>query len=199
MCPKEKGYWIRQGRKVQGPFPYSHVAAWIAKGRAVASMEYSRDGVAFSYGCDFPELFPDLVKELPHRPGTAVPTSALPEECRRELHEGESAVDFAFIDYKGGCLSRDEAKRWILVTDQRVRYEALVRNGGTYVATSGSIPISKISYVGTSSSKRSTGCLAEVVHLLQVSSSGSQIEIAVPAEPTARRLHEAIDVLISRK
>src|SRR5690348_2856248 len=92
-------------------------------------------------------------------------------EHQERLMPGETAYHFAYIDTKGGCGSTETAKKWVLVSNLRVMYEAAVKEGegqtARYVRTSGSIPVSKISFIGTSSVNSTEGCNTTTVHLLK--------------------------------
>ena len=128
-------------------------------------------------------------------------TEAIPEEHQAKLMENETAYHFAYIDKKGGCFSAQAAKQWILISNLRVIYEAAVKEAGgataKYASTSGSIPISKISFVGSSTTQES-GCSGGEVHLLKINSGGGQIEIAIPSGEEAKRLQNIIERLISK-
>jgi len=78
----------------------------------------------------------------------SVPREHLPEDARSRLFDQEVVHHFTFIDVKGGCGSSNKAERWLLVSNQRILFEANVREGSSskprYVHQSGSIPIPKV-------------------------------------------------------
>jgi hypothetical protein len=114
---------------------------------------------------------------------------------------GERAFHFEWMDTKGGCGTTQSAKQFMLITDQRVLYEAAIKEGEglnlKYVRTSGSIPLSKISFVGTSSAEE--GCNPQQAHLLKVNSGGGNIEFPFFNEQKAKRVQRVIEELISSK
>lgn len=124
---------------------------------------------------------------------------------------GEKAFHFEWMDTAGGCGTTQSAKQFMLITDQRVLYEASIKEGEganlKYVRTSGSIPISKISFVGTSSAEAGCnqamqaqqGCNAQQAHLLKVNSGGGNIEFPFLSEQKAKRVQRVIEELISSK
>lgn len=144
--------------------------------------------------------------------------SQLPQEQSSKLFPSEIVRHFGYIDAKrGGCdLTEDitryfcehtsTAKQWILVTDQRILFEAAVKEGsGTneiFVHQSGSIPMAKVSYVGTSTtSQTQQGCSQETTNLtkLRINSSGGEIVLAIPTQEEAGRIQGVIDAIISKK
>jgi hypothetical protein len=111
--------------------------------------------------------------------------------------------DFGYIDAtSGGCSSVSAAKQWILVTNQRIVFEAAVREGSgqqaKFVHQSGTIPIAKVSYVGTSTSEAQEGCSQRKVSSLRVNSSGGEIVLAIPTQEEAARLQGVIDAILSQ-
>ena len=74
-------------------------------------------------------------------------------------------------------------------------YEAMVRDNNTtfrYLSDSGSIPVAKISYVGTSSVQKQ-GCDQTKVVLLAI----NETRIAIPTEKQAKRLQRIIDDVVN--
>ncbi len=126
---------------------------------------------------------------------------AIPEEYRGKLRAGENAYDFAYVDFKGGCGSMQSGvNRWILITDQRILYEASVRQPGQKVSfrrDSGSIPVAKVSFVGTSTVEHTEGCDNRRFHLLRINSGGGEVELVIPTAKEAKRLQQVIDDLVS--
>jgi hypothetical protein len=119
-------------------------------------------------------------------------TNKIPGHLRRNLLENEVAYHFAFTDTKGGCLSKKSAKSYVLISNNRVIYDASVKEGESYVQSNGSIPINKVSFVGTSSAESKEGCSKVKIHLLKISSGGGTIELRVPTETEAKRLQRVI-------
>lgn len=126
----------------------------------------------------------------------------LPEDVRVRLHAGELIHHFTFIDVKGGCGTTSKAKQWLLVTDQRILFEANVREtAGTtakYVHQSGSIPMPKVSYVGVATEKVQRGCSNTPVTHLRVNSSGGEIILAIPTKEEAARIQGVVDAILTR-
>ena len=128
----------------------------------------------------------------------------LSAEVRARLHPGELIHHFTFIDVKGGCGSASTAKQWLLVTDQRILFEANVREGaGTtakYVHQSGSIPMPKVSYVGvaTENMEQGCGCSSTPVTHLRVNSSGGEIILAIPTKEEATRIQGVVDSILAK-
>jgi hypothetical protein len=126
----------------------------------------------------------------------------LPEDLRGKPQVGEVVHYFSYIDAKGGCLTPTGAKQWILITDRRILFEASVKEGegeGTkFFHQSGSIPMAKVSYVGTSSTKEQQGCNWVKVTNLRINSSGGHIVLAIPTKAEAQRAQEVIDGIISQ-
>jgi hypothetical protein len=129
-------------------------------------------------------------------------TKKIPSDIRSELQRGETAYHFEFIPFKGGCLSPGGSDEdWLLVTDRRVLYEASIEitEGSTqiYARRSGDIPLSKVSYVETTTFNKWEGCTNIKGSLLVIASSGGRIKIPVPTEEQALRVRRAINELIA--
>jgi hypothetical protein len=126
---------------------------------------------------------------------------SLPADQRPLLLPSELAYHFAYIDANGGCWSTSAARQWILVTDRRVVYVATIQEEeygkSNYVRTSGSIPVAKIGFVGTSSSAQTEGCSRRQVCLLKINSGGGTVSLAIPSEAEATRLQAIIEELIA--
>ena len=130
--------------------------------------------------------------------------SQLPQEQSSKLLPEEIAHHFGYIDAKGGgCAKTSTAKQWILVTNQRILFEAAVKEGsGTqekFVHQSGTIPMSKVSYVGTSTSQALEGCSQKKTTNLRINSSGGEIILAIPTQEEAGRIQGVVDGIISQK
>ncbi len=132
--------------------------------------------------------------------------SVIPSEQRHLLMKGERAYHFEWMDSQGGCGSTESSKQFILVTDQRVLYEATILEGEgvsqEYVRTSGSIPLAKVSFVGTSSAAAGCfsarkGCNHQETHLLKVGSGGGNIVFSFFSEKKAKRVQHIIETLIT--
>ena len=130
----------------------------------------------------------------------------LPEDVRKRLQKEERVYHFAFIDQKGGCGSASTARHWLLVTDQRILFEAQVRSGfgssAGYVHQSGSIPMSKVSYIGVATEQRGGGCSGRgsvSVHHLQVNSSGGEIVLVIPTKEEADRIQSVVESVLLEK
>lgn len=124
----------------------------------------------------------------------------LPDEFLTKLRKNEKAYEFAYIDTKGGCGSTRTAEQWILVTDQRILYEGTVKEttgAVTYSRNSGSVPLAKVSFVGTTTSQKTDGCQQMRVSLLRINSGGGEIHLVIPTERQARRLQGVIDDLLA--
>lgn len=128
----------------------------------------------------------------------------LPDEVRGRLLKEEVIHHFTFIDAKaGGCGSPTTAKQWLLVTDQRIMFEANVREGSgaaiRYVHQSGSIPMPKVSFVGvaTENAAKPCNCSATPVTHLRVNSSGGEIVLAIPTKEEAARIQGVVDAILS--
>lgn len=119
-------------------------------------------------------------------------TNKIPGHLRKNLLENEVAYHFAFTSRKGGCLSRKSAKSFVLISNNRVIYDASVKEDEKYVQSNGSIPINKVSFVGTSSAESKEGCKKVKFYLLKISSGGGTIELVVPTEAEAKRLQKVI-------
>jgi hypothetical protein len=138
-------------------------------------------------------------------------TGTIPQEYRGRLLEGEEAYDFSTFDFKGGCLSfltpgggTEKGSSWILISNRRVLYEGWVQTTAkVYSRSSGSIPISKISYVGTGTVVPPKGCrgcfglFAKPTHTLKIVSAGGELNFRVPSEAEAQRLQALLDQLSS--
>ncbi len=125
----------------------------------------------------------------------------LPDDVRARLHEGELIHYFTYNDAtKGGCSSMAAPARWILVTDQRFVFAGPVQKGegffATAIQTSGSIPMSKVSYVGLESrDERRSNSFA----LLRVNSSGGSILLQITTNAQANSIQEVVDSIITRE
>ena len=119
-------------------------------------------------------------------------TNKIPGHLRKNLLENEVAYHFAFTDTKGGCRSKKSAKSYVLISNNRVIYDASVKEGEKYVQSNGSIPINKVSFVGTSAAETKEGCKKTKVYLLRISSGGGTIELVMPTEAGAKRLQKVI-------
>jgi len=131
---------------------------------------------------------------------------ALPDTHQHLLMPGENAFHFEWMDTTGGCGTTQSAKQFILITDQRILYEAAIKEGEGlnlhYVRTSGSIPVSKISFVGTTSAQAGCnqtqqGCNPQQAHFLKVNSGGGHIEIPFFTEQKAKRVQRVIEEMIN--
>jgi hypothetical protein len=126
----------------------------------------------------------------------------LPDDVRARLHPGELVHHFAFMDVKGGCGTTSTAKQWLLVTDQRILFEANVREAsgtiGKYSHQSGSIPMQKVSYVGVATENVQRGCSATPVTHLRVNSSGGEIILAIPTKEEAARIQGVVDSVLAK-
>ncbi len=130
----------------------------------------------------------------------------IPNTHRHLLLPGEKPYHFEWMDVTGGCGTVQASKHYILITDRRVLYEAAVKHGDgmnlKYVRTSGSIPISKVSFVGTSTQEAGwgqsqQGCNPQKAHLLRVNSGGGTIEFPFFSEAKVKRVQRVIEELIS--
>jgi hypothetical protein len=137
---------------------------------------------------------------------TTISKGQLPPEVASKLMEDEVVYHFSYIDSQGGgCSSPSTAKQWILVTAQRIVFEASVREGVNqqikYEHQSGSIPMSKVSFVGTSTSQSADGCgcSMKIITNLRINSSGGEIVLAIPTHEEASRLQGVIDAILSGK
>ena len=120
-------------------------------------------------------------------------TNKIPGHLKKNLLENEVAYHFAYIDTKGGCGSKKSAKSFVLISNNRVIYDAQVREGEkSYVQNNGSIPMNKVSFVGVSSAETKEGCSRVKISFLKISSGGGTIELVVPSEAEAKRLQMVI-------
>lgn len=134
-----------------------------------------------------------------------IPSNAVPAAIRSKLQPAENVRHFGYIDSKGGCANPSTSKQWLLITDKRILFEASVMQGaggsGPFVHQSGSIPMAKVSYVGTSTSERqegcAEGCASVSVTQLTINSSGGHIILAIPTKAEAERAQGVIDGIIS--
>lgn len=143
--------------------------------------------------------------------GLEVINDVIPHTHRHLLIAGEKAFHFEWMDTQGGCGTTQSAKQFMLITDQRVLYEAALKEGEgvnrKYVRTSGSIPLSKISFVGTSSAEAGCnqamqsqeGCNRQQAHLLKVNSGGGTIAFPFFSEQKVKRVQRVIEELISSR
>jgi hypothetical protein len=140
--------------------------------------------------------------------GMEIINDVIPPSHQNMLMHAENAYHFEWMDTQGGCGTTQAAKQFILITDHRILYEASVKEGDgmnlKYVRTSGSIPISKVSYVGTSSKEAGCasaqqGCNPQHAHLLRINSGGGNIEFPFFNEQKVKRVQRVIEELISRK
>lgn len=129
----------------------------------------------------------------------------LPQEIQGKTQTDEIIYHFGYIDAKGGgCANASTAKQWILVTNKRILFEASVKQGtgetAKFVHQSGSIPMSKASYVGTSTTQEAQGCGCSQVDVtnLRINSSGGEIVLAIPTKQEAERVQEIIDAILSQ-
>lgn len=131
-------------------------------------------------------------------------TEKIPAAAKGQLLEGEAAIHFAYTAASGGCLSARRAESWVVVTDQRVLFDGQVqsseRRGNstalTFTRSSGSIPLNKVSYVGTSSHKTQTGCASVSANFLVVHSAGGQLEMVVPTMAEAQRTQAVLESIL---
>lgn len=128
--------------------------------------------------------------------------SQLPADLRGKPHADEVIYHFGYIDSKGGCANSSNVKQWILVTNKRIIFEASVKEGRSdadkFVHQSGSIPISKVSYVGTATTQKQEGCSQVKITNLRISSGGGDIILAIPTKQEAERAQEVIDAIVSQ-
>jgi hypothetical protein len=126
----------------------------------------------------------------------------LPNDIRVKIQSGEIVYHFGYIDTHGGCANQSTAKQWLLVTDRRILFEAMVKQGTgntiRLVQQSGSIPTAKVSYVGTSTILHQ-GCANVPVTFLVINSSGGEITLVIPTQKEAARFQGVIDAIISTK
>jgi len=142
-------------------------------------------------------------------------TGTIPQEYRGRLLEGEEAYDFSTFEFKGGCLKLpgmpESGSSWILISNRRAIYEGWVQTTQKiYSRSSGSIPINKISYVGTGTTEPPKGCqgmmslgcayfFVKPTHTLKIVSAGGELNFRVPSEADAQRLQALLDQLISKE
>ncbi|MBL8898260.1 MAG: hypothetical protein JNM84_11560 [Planctomycetes bacterium] len=126
----------------------------------------------------------------------------LPAELQSKPQADETVHYFSFIDSKGGCAQPATSKQWLLITDKRILFEASVKEGegpqAKFVHQNGSIPMAKVSYVGSSAAQELQGCNTVNITNLRVNSSGGQIVLAIPTLIEAQRAQEVIDAVLSR-
>lgn len=90
-----------------------------------------------------------------------------------------------------------------MITDQRIIFEAAVLQPGgltnLFVHQSGSIPMGKVSYVGTSTQPQadSCGCNTARVTTVRINSSGGEIVLAVPTQEEASSIQGVIEKSIA--
>lgn len=172
------GKWV-PAQKIQGLFP----------GLPPAVPVVEKSQTEFPSALALPEGLP-LIKP-----------SELPDGIRSKLQSGEKVHHFGYIDSEGGCANPSMAKQWLLVTDKRILFEASVKQGTSGIEKfnhqSGSIPMAKVSYVGTSTSQDQQGCANDSVTNLAINSSGGQIILAIPTKQEAERAQGVIDGVIS--
>ena len=137
-------------------------------------------------------------------PLSVIEPSQLPKEQASKLLPGETVHHFSFIDSKGGgCAKASTAKQWMLVTNQRILFEAAVKEGSgateKFVHQSGTIPMAKVSFVGTANSTTQEGCSGKKTSSLRINSSGGEIVLAIPTPEEAGRIQGVIDEIVSKK
>jgi hypothetical protein len=138
----------------------------------------------------------------------------IPEAIRGKLQQDETVHHFGYIDAEGGCgcslvhmgilgslfpgcAGLKRASQWLMVTNKRILFEASVKetSGGKekFVLQTGSIPMSKVSYVGTATSSSKEGSKTT----LRINSSGGEIILAIPTKEEAERAQGVIDEILS--
>jgi hypothetical protein len=131
----------------------------------------------------------------------------LPDTHRELLAPGEKAIHFEWLDTTGGCGSTVAAKHFMLITDRRVIYDAVSRDAGlTYARTSGSISLSKISFVGTTiadggcnqSAQVGRGCNPQQACVLRVGTGGGSVLFPFFNEQKAKRVQRVIEEIVIR-
>lgn len=153
-----------------------------------------------------PQPPPIQAKIVPSVPSSnALPIikpNELPEDVRQKLQHDENVHHFGYIDSQGGCSNPSTAKQWLLITNRRILFEASVKQGtgntAQFVHQSGSIPMAKVSYVGTSTSQQLQGCANVAATNLAINSSGGEIILAIPTKQEAERAQAVIDAIISQ-
>lgn len=130
-----------------------------------------------------------------------IPIEQLPPLVQPYLMFGETVHHFSFISSKGGCGSTNKAEQWLMVTNQRVVFEASVVVGGSVTNRNGSIPLDKVAHVSVASHQIPGGCgsTKSTTPLLSIGSAGGSIDVLVPTAPEAARIHYIINALISRQ
>lgn len=137
----------------------------------------------------------------------AMEKNELPAEVAAKLLPDETTYHFGYIDRKGGGCGQptSTSKQWITVTNQRILFEAAVKDQAgfnnqvvKFVHQSGSIPIAKVSFVGTSSTQTQEGCSQVDVSTLRINSSGGEISLAIPTAAESSRIQSVIDEIISK-
>lgn len=126
----------------------------------------------------------------------------LPTDLQGKPQADETVHYFSYIDSEGGCAQPAQSKQWLLITDKRILFEASVKEGdglqAKFVHQNGSIPMAKVSYVGSSAVKEQQGCNTVNVTNLRINSSGGQIVLAIPTLAEVQRAQEVIDGVLSR-
>ncbi|MDD2715695.1 MAG: HEAT repeat domain-containing protein [Candidatus Wallbacteria bacterium] len=135
---------------------------------------------------------------------SAIERSQLPPEQSSKLLPEEIVLYFGCLDPDGGESSADTAARqWILVTDQRILFEALARVGSSnkekFFQQPGSIQIAKVSYVGIPTSEVEEGCPQVGAAILLINSRGGQIALTIPTMEEAGCIQKVINGIISRR
>lgn len=132
---------------------------------------------------------------------TYLERSELPAEQSAMLYAGEAVCYFGYIDAKGGCATASRAKQWFMVTNQRIIFEAAVKQPGGkqphYVHQSGAIPMAKVTYVGTITEEAMEGCAKKRTTNLKINSGGGEIIVAIPTKEEALRIQAIVDELIT--
>ncbi len=130
-------------------------------------------------------------------------TDVIPAEIRKEISTAEEILYFNYVARKGGCGSPKAAQQWIMVTTARVAYHASIAQtqgaSAAYGQSSGSIPLSQISFVGMT--KRGTqagcGCAGVGVCHLEIRSSGGSIVIAMPTEAHVIQAKQFLEAVLN--
>lgn len=125
----------------------------------------------------------------------------IPGHLRHVLFPNEQVFHFEWLDSAGGCGSQQSSTQHMIITNLRIIYEAKVRDPQSrevqYLRTSGSLPLSKVSFVGTQSSK-SDGCNASHSNVLTINSAGGSIEFPFLNENKSKRVQRVIEELLIR-
>ncbi len=128
-------------------------------------------------------------------------TELIPGHLRHVLFPNEQVFHFEWLDSVGGCGSHQSSTQYMIITNLRIIYEAKIRDPQStevqYLRTSGSLPLSKVSFVGTQSSK-SDGCNAFHSHVLTINSAGGSIEFPFLNENKSKRVQRVIEELLVR-